>query len=183
MTNKKLPEFLFAVSDADGNRLGLVAYAHGIFNTADAEAYARGNAHEHFETLIADRLDSRPLQIQSLPVASMLEAPATPASLDDVLVDVLYANDCCALTLAELPLASHIRDAEVTCQYCHSTFRYVWDSREGHLIWKWRMPQGTTPRREELVKSLGEVLAFIKSLSENPNDEADQGEDDGADCG
>lgn len=154
MTNKKLPEFLFAVADADGNMLGHVSYAHGIFRFESDAIEAAGR---HFR----DVSHNSNLQIRSLPVEGIQVATQPPVNHDEVLVDVLYAADCCGLTLAELPLASHTRDAEVTCQYCHSTFRYVWDDETKRLIWRCRLPQSKT-RRDEIIKTLGEVIVLIK---------------------
>lgn len=172
MTNKKLPEFLVKVADADGNMLGHVAFAHGLLSDEEGATYKA-------EELFAE-VSGRKAFGKCLPVSNMLEAPTAPASLNDVLFDVLYANDCCALTVAELPLASHVRDAEVTCQYCHASYRYTWDDDEKNLIWNWRLQRRET-RRNSLVRNLGEVLEEIKKAGENPNDEAYP--DEGPDCG
>lgn len=167
---EKLPQFLFAVADADGNMLGHVSYAHGIFRFESDATEAAGR---HFR----DVSHNSNIQVRSLPVEDILGIkPPAVATINDVLVDVLYATDCCVLTMAELPLESHTQDAEITCQYCHATFRYIWDDEAKYLIWKWRMPKGKV-RADKNVKTLGETLELIGKAAAYT--EADKAEDNG----
>lgn len=174
MTNKKLPSFLLEVKDADGNLMGHVSY-HGLYGNADEAIQA---AFTHF-VANGGRFGRGLPKVRSLPIENLTVAKS-PSSLDEVKIDVLYANDCCALTLAELPLASHVQDAEVTCQYCHSTFRFVPGVDDNSPVWRWRVPRGRS-RRDEIVRSLGEVVFQIRKTnaqSDEYNDEAREREDD-----
>lgn len=155
MTDKKLPEFLFAVADADGNMLGHVSYAHGLVSS---EERAKLLTAVHFEK-VSRRYR---VQVRSLPVNSILAgAKQPPISLDEVLIDVLYANECCSLTVAELPLASHMQDAETRCKYCGSTFRYEFDEERARCVWRWRMPKGRA-QRDQSIMSLSWVVEAIR---------------------
>lgn len=165
MSEKKFPEFLFAVSDTDGNRLGLVAYADGVFASEPA-------AHAATVMFFAELAKTGTVITEAMPVSRMCIS-VTPSSLAEVLLDVAYANDCCALTLTDMPLASHVRDAEVTCERCHSSFRYVASDADGRLIWRWRLRNGIQ-RHEEDIMTLDAAYRMIKKhQADNAADEAE----------
>lgn len=172
MTNS-LPEYLFAVRAEDGSMLGHVSYAPGIF--AD-EHQARISTMAYFTKVAKGLAHVKPLPVEGM-INDLIQVK-NPSSLEEVLVDLVYANDCCVRRLAELPLESHVLDAALRCPECGTTFRHVWDGSLERLVWKWRTEPGTRARHEALISSVGETMRYItKQQQARLDDDTDDGEE------